>query len=201
MPVPFRPVLTRPPDAGGSSTKTACARRASVSTRCFPVRLPVSSSQVKSKTTGRFGVSTSRGAGPYYFNGERAVGLHIENARPVRSVAFDAPGALAQRTEWMDGVGMAQNDDRLFARIAERSYSQMFSVVFAGNALNGCDWLIPVAAAAKKRDDGLASSGVARWRFCFNQGARKRNDCLLTAEEVINQCMCCLKWRVPCVGV
>ena len=48
-------------------------------------------------------------AGANNFKRQRAVGLHIENARAVRPIGFDTPGPLPQRTARVNGVGVPQD--------------------------------------------------------------------------------------------
>ena len=58
--MPLRAVLMAPPLAAGSNTNTAAAFRAVSSISARELALPISSSEVDSTTTGRFGLADSR---------------------------------------------------------------------------------------------------------------------------------------------
>jgi hypothetical protein len=62
IPVPFRLVFTRPPDAGGSITnaqRVCCCEFATCSINGHPDKLPTSSSQVRTNVTANLGVAVS----------------------------------------------------------------------------------------------------------------------------------------------
>src|SRR5258705_9135318 len=127
-------------------------------------------------------------AGLHYFKREGAVGLHIKYARSVRTISLQPPGPLLQRVPWVNRIRMAQNDDWLFARFTKCSYPQMFSIVFAGYPFNRCPPADRRSSGRQQRNYSFATCLVARRRFRFDQRARKRNDRVLTAVEVVTQC-------------
>src|SRR6266487_1336459 len=83
----------------------------------------------------RFRLFAGRFAGAQDFECQRAIGLHIKDARSKDSISFDPPRALFDRTTGMNGVCMAEDHDWCAPGAVERADQNMITKAWSSDLL------------------------------------------------------------------
>jgi hypothetical protein len=94
---------------------------------------------------------------------QSAIRLHVKNAWTVGSITFNSPGSFSQRPAWMNGIGMAQDDNWLSSSIsvAERFDPQVLAIIFSWNSFNARDCGNRSCGSTQQRSDRPASRFVS----------------------------------------